>query len=124
MKSQIKTDQAPSAEAILSQAISTNGLIFVSGQIAQRPNGEMLEGTTKQKLAQIIQNISGILEAAGTNIDCVVNVTIYVTDMTIMPDINKFYPTYFAKPYPARAAICVKELPLGANLEISVVATK
>ncbi len=124
MKSQIQTDQAPNADAILSQAISANGLIFVSGQIAQKPSGEILNGTTEQKLAQIIQNISAILEAADSSLDNIVSATIYVTDMAIMPDVNRFYSTYFSKPLPARAAICVRELPLGTNIEISVIATK
>lgn len=71
-----------------------------------------------------MKNISAILAEAGATLDNVLKVTMYVTDMSVMPDLNKVYPSYFAEPYPAREAVCVKELPLGASIEISVIAGK
>ena len=71
-----------------------------------------------------MKNISAILAAANATLDDVVKVTIYVTDMAFMPELNKAYPTYFKEPYPAREAVCVKELPLGTDIEISVIASK
>lgn len=122
MKHQIKTADAPKADHILSQAIASNGLIFVAGQIHSTSEGDIIEGSVEEKMAQIMQNIEAILKAADTTLDDVVKVTIYVTDMAQMPELNKVYPTYFTEPYPAREAMCVKELPLGATIEISVIA--
>lgn len=123
-KQQVATDQAPSAPAFLSQAIVSNGLIFVAGQIHSELDNSLVGETVEEKLAQIMKNISAILAAADATLDDIVKVTIYVTDMTLMPDLNKAYPTYFKEPYPVREAVCVKELPLGASIEISVTARK
>lgn len=124
MKQQIATPDAPSAPAFLSQAIVSNSLIFVAGQIHSELDNSLVGETVEEKLAQIMKNISAILAAADATLDDIVKVTIYVTDMAFMPELNKAYPTYFKEPYPAREAVCVKELPLGASIEISVVAAK
>ena len=124
MKQKIETDDAPKAKAILSQGIVSNGFIFVAGQVHSKPDGTIIEGPVETKLAQIMQNIEAVLKAGGTGLDDIVKATIYVTDMSQMPDLNKAYPTYFNDPLPVREAICVKELPLGATIEISVIATK
>lgn len=121
-KKKVITNSAPDAPSILSQAIISNRFIFVSGQIHTKPNNEMLEGSVSDKLNQIMSNISKILEAANSRLDDIVKVTIYVTDMSQMLELNKSYADYFTQPYPAREAVCVKELPLGATIEISVVA--
>lgn len=123
MKKQIKTDQAPAAEAILSQAIEANGLIFVAGQIHNTAAGEMVTDDVETKFEQIMKNCQAILAAAGSGLEKVVSVTLYVTDMSQMPGLNAAYASYFAEPLPARAAIGVKELPLGATIEVSMVAT-
>lgn len=124
MKQQIRTPDAPSAPDFLSQAIVSNGLIFVAGQIHVLSDNTLVGETTEEKLAQIMKNISAILAAADVTLDDVVKVTIYVTDMSVMPELNVAYPAYFHEPYPAREAVCVKALPLGADIEISVVASK
>jgi 2-iminobutanoate/2-iminopropanoate deaminase len=124
MKQPISTQDAPSAPAFLSQAIVSNGLVYVAGQIHALPDNTLVGETTEERLAQIMKNINAILAAADASFDDIVKVTIYVTDMSIMSELNKAYPDYFAEPYPAREAICVKELPLGASIEISVVASK
>jgi 2-iminobutanoate/2-iminopropanoate deaminase len=122
MKRAISTDQAPSAPHILSQAIISNGLIFVAGQVHVLPDNSLVGETTEEKTHQVMKNIKTILEAADADMDDIVRVTIYVTDMTIMPDLNKVYPTYFTEPLPVREAVCVNALPLNANIEISVIA--
>ena len=71
-----------------------------------------------------MQNISEILKSAGATLDNIVKVVIYVTDMAQMSELNEVYPTYFNKPFPVREAVCVQALPLGATIEISVVAEK
>ncbi|MBI2051596.1 hypothetical protein HYT33_02420 [Candidatus Roizmanbacteria bacterium] len=124
MKTKVETKNAPQAPAILSQAIVANGLVFVAGQIHSTPEGQLIEGSTKEKVEQIMKNLREILKAAGTDLDNVVKVVIYLTDMTELKGLNEAYPTYFSEPFPAREAVCVKELPLGATIEISVIATK
>jgi 2-iminobutanoate/2-iminopropanoate deaminase len=124
MKQQITTNEAPSAPAFLSQAVVSNGLIFVSGQIHNSPDGSLVGDTTEEKVAQIMKNIKAVLKAANASLGDIVKVVIYVTDMSVMPELNKVYPTYFTEPYPVREAVCVKELPLGANIEMSVIAAK
>ena len=122
MKKRITTDKAPRADHILSQAITASGIIFVSGQVHVRPDNSLVEGTVKDKLAQIMSNIENILHNAGAELSDIVKATVYVTNMDIMPELNKYYPGYFSVPYPAREAICVTKLPLGADIEISVIA--
>jgi len=124
MKQSISTDQAPNPTHLLSQAIISGNTIYVSGQVHNTADGVIIDGTTAEKLAQIMKNISAILEAAGAKIDDIVKVVIYVTDMAQMPEFNAAYPSYFTAPYPVREAICVKELPIGATIEISVTAVK
>ncbi len=124
MKQQLSTNNAPSADHILSQGVISNGTIYVAGQIYQKPDGTMLDGSVKEKVDQIMQNISAILQEADVTLGDVVKVVVYVTDMAQMLELNEVYPTYFTKPFPAREAICVQALPLGATIEISVVAQK
>jgi 2-iminobutanoate/2-iminopropanoate deaminase len=124
MKKQISTDSAPRADHILSQGIVSNGNIYVAGQIHSNPEGVMVEGAVNEKVDQIMQNISAILKSAEASFDNIVKVVIYVTDMEQMPEINEVYPSYFKDPLPVREAVCVKALPLGATIEISVVAEK
>ena len=119
----IETNDAPKAEAILSQAIVANGFVFVAGQIHQKPDGTIVDGSVAEKVQQIMSNINAILVAAGSSLENAVKVTVYVTDMGQLPELNQVYPTYFSDPLPAREAVCVKELPLGATIEISVIAT-
>ena len=123
MKQQITTSDTKSAH-ILSQAIVSNGFIFLSGQVHCNSELKLVGDTTEEKLAQIMKNIETILKAAGATLDDIVKVVIYVTDMSIMPDLNKVYPTYFKDVLPVREGICVAALPLGASIEISVIAAK
>jgi 2-iminobutanoate/2-iminopropanoate deaminase len=121
-KEKVTTNDAPKAEHIYSQGIIADNFIYVAGQIHNKPDGTMVDGTLEEKLEQIMQNISAILKATGATLDNIVKVVIYVTDMGQMSKLNEVYPTYFSSPLPAREAVCVKELPLGATIEISVVA--
>jgi len=124
MKTKIETPDAPKATGLLSQAIVANGFIFVAGQIHSTPDGKLIEGSVEEKVSQIMKNIGAILKAAGADFNNVVKATIYVTDIAFLPELNKVYPSYFSEPFPAREAVCVKALPLGASIEISVVALK
>ncbi len=124
MKKEIKTSKAQSAPGLLSQALESNGLIFTSGFIHLTPKGELVKGSTEDKFKQVMTNLQQTLKAAGANLDDVLKATIYVTDMSILPELNKHYITYFKEPFPVREAVCVKQLPLGAEIEISVIAQK
>ena len=124
MKKSTSTDEAPGAPAFLSQAITTSGLTFVAGQVHAQSDNTLVGETTEEKVAQIMKNISIILNAAGSNMEDIVKVVIYVTDMKLMPELNRVYPSYFTEPYPVREAVCVAALPLGASIEMSVIAAK
>lgn len=119
---QISTNKAQSAKGLLSQAIVSNGLVFTAGFIHVDENGNMIEGTTKEMFDRVIKNIDEVLKAAGSSLSKVIKVTIYVTDITMLKELNERYVTYFSDPMPAREAIGVNELPIGAKIEMSVVA--
>jgi len=123
-KQRVSTNDAPKADHILSQGIISGSNVYVAGQIHNTADGTMIEGSVREKMAQIMQNIAAILKSADCELDDVVKVVIYVTDMAQMPELNEAYPTYFNEPYPVREAVCVKELPLGATIEISVIAAR
>lgn len=123
MKKQISTTNAPSAP-ILSQAIEAGGLIFVAGQVNADNEWKLVGNSVEEKVAQIMKNIEAILKAADANLNDIVKVVIYVTDMAQMPELNRVYTTYFKEPMPTREAVSVKELPLGATIELSVIAVK
>lgn len=123
MKQAAITPNAPDAP-FLSQAIISNGTVYVSGQIHATADGSIVEGTVKEKMHQIMQNIVEILRAANATINDVVKVVVYVTDMAQMLELNETYTSYFTEPFPVREAVCVQALPLGATIEISVVAVR
>ena len=124
MKTEIATSKAPKALGPYSQAIATHNLIFTSGQIYLTTEGKLLEGTIEEQTHQVMKNIRAILEAAGVTFNDVVKTTIYVTDMSVYARVNEVYGSYFLRPFPARETVCTQPLPLGANLEISMVAVK
>lgn len=101
-----------------------NGFVFTSGQVYLTEEGKLLEGTIEEQTHQIMKNLQKILEKEGVNFQNVVKTTIYTTDMSLYGKVNEVYASYFKEPYPAREMVCVKELPLGARLEISMIASK
>ena len=124
MRQKIETDKAPKATGPFSQAVVEGNMIFTSGQVYLSLEGKLLEGTIEEQAHQVMKNLQAILEAAGVTFANVVKTTIYVTDMSVYGKINEVYGSYFSDPYPARETVCVKELPLGAKVEISMVAMK
>lgn len=103
---------------------SKNGFIFTSGQVYQTPEGKLLEGTIQEQTEQIMSNLEKVLNSAGVGFKDVVKTTIYITDMSLYTDVSAAYGTYFTENPPAREMVCVKELPLGARVEISMIAAK
>jgi len=123
MKKEIKTTDAPAAPNI-SQATEIDGLVMTAGQIHCTPDGKLASGTMKEKTKQVLDNLKAVLAAAGLDFNDVLKVTVYVTSMSEYGDFNEVYATYFIAPFPAREVVCVKELPLGASVEVSMVAKK
>ncbi len=124
MKTKVETAKSPKAIGPYSQAIIDGNFVYTSGQIYLTTEGNLLEGTIEEQIHQIMKNLRNILEEAGVSFKNVVKTTIYVTDMSVYGKINEVYGSYLADPYPARETVCVKELPLGAKVEISMVAVK
>jgi 2-iminobutanoate/2-iminopropanoate deaminase len=122
MKS-IATDKAPAAIGPYSQAVVAGGLLFCSGQIPLDPvSGELVVGTVEQETERVMENLRGVLEAAGTDFDHLVKTTIYLTDMADFAAVNQVYGQYFSAIKPARATVAVAALPRGARVEIEAVA--
>ena len=124
MKVKVQTSNAPKATGPFSQAIISGKLVFTSGQVYLTKEGKLLEGSIEEQTHQVMENLKAILESAGTSFTDVVKTTIYVADMSLYGKINEVYGSYFSDPFPARETVCVRELPLGAKLEISMVAVK
>lgn len=122
MKTPVSTTNAPAAIGPYSQAIKTEGLIFCSGQLPIDPaTGKMPEGI-KEQTRQSLANVKAILEAEGLNIDNVVKTTVLLADMSLFAEMNEVYGETFSQPFPARSAFAVKALPMGALVEIEVIA--
>jgi 2-iminobutanoate/2-iminopropanoate deaminase len=109
--------------APFSPSITKGNFVFTSGQIYLK-EGKLIEGTVEEKTHQVMSNLKNVLEKAGASFNDVAKTTIYTTDMSIYGKINEVYSSYFSTKFPARETICVKELPLGAILEISMIAFK
>jgi len=106
-----------------SPGVRAGGLIFLSGQIGTDPSTDRLvDGGVAERAAQVIRNLAAVLEAAGRTLDDVVRVGVYLADMGNFAAMNEVYARHFAQPYPARTTIGVAALPLGAAVEIDLVA--
>lgn len=107
-----------------SKTVTSGGFIFVSGQVALTEEGKLLEGSMEEQTQQTMENVQAALESAGASLSDIVKATVYVTDMSTSKEVSDAYVSHLTEPYPARELICVKELPLGAQVEISVIAKK
>jgi 2-iminobutanoate/2-iminopropanoate deaminase len=124
MKKIIHTEKAPKAIGPYSQAIEVNGMLFISGQVPVNPEtGLIPEGITAQT-EQVMKNIAAILNEAGYTFEEVVKSTCLLSDMANFKAMNEVYGKYYAINPPARAAFAVRDLPLGALVEIETIASK
>ena len=122
MREQITTDKIAKPVGPFSAAIRRDGLTFLSGQVAQDPaTGALVEGDITAQAEQVFRNLIAVLEAAGKTLDDVVRVGVYLTDMNNFAAVNSVYGRFFTEPYPARTAIGVAALPLGAAVEIDAI---
>ncbi|KAJ9194401.1 hypothetical protein DTO166G4_2479 [Paecilomyces variotii] len=123
-KTAVLTDKAPKPlPGIYSQAIIANGVVYCSGAVALDPaTGKLIEGDIKAHTHQCIKNLTNVLEAAGTNIDKVVKVNVFLADMDDFAEMNSVYTQYWGDVKPCRTCVAVKTLPLNTDVEIECVA--
>ena len=118
----ISTTNAPQAIGPYSQAVKTNNLMFISGQIPMDPTtGNLVEGSIEDEANQVLKNLKSICEAAGYSLDDAVKITIFLTDLGNFAVVNDVMKEHFSEPYPARATVEVSGLPLGVNVEIEAI---
>lgn len=123
MKEIIATDAAPAAVGPYSQAVKAGGFVYVSGQLPMNPATKtMVDGDVAAGTAQALDNCKAVLAAAGSDLTKVVKVTVFMRDLADFAAMNEVYARYFPSEAPARAAFQVAALPLGAPLEIEMVA--
>lgn len=117
-KAIISTENAPAAIGTYSQAVKVNSTTYLSGQIPLDPNTmELVEGGFTEQAHQMFKNLSAVCEAAGGTLQDIVKLNIFMEDLGNFPLINEVMAEYFSEPYPARAAVGVKQLPKGAMVE-------
>lgn len=121
-KNPINTDNAPSAIGPYSQAVQYGQLVFLSGQIPLNPaTMEVVEGDFEARTRQVFDNLQAVVKAAGGNMDQVLKLTLYLTDLANFATVNTVMADYFAKPYPARAALGVAALPKSVDIEAEAI---
>ena len=119
----VRTDHAPAAAGPYSQGIIANGFIFVAGQGGIVPGTKTpIEGGIQAQTRQTFENIKAILEAAGTSLDKVVKMNVYLTDIGDFAAMNEIYASFFGAEPPARTTVQVAKLPLGLIVEIEATA--
>jgi 2-iminobutanoate/2-iminopropanoate deaminase len=125
MKRIIYTEKAPKPVGPYSQAVENNGILFISGQIAIHPEtGKLIEGDIREQTDLIMRNTGAVLEVAGYTYHDVVKSTCLLADIADFKAMNEVYAEYYQSDPPARVAFAVKDLPLGALVEIETIAIK
>ena len=118
----IKTGNAPAAIGPYSQAVRHGDTVYLSGQIPLDPaTMELVNGDINAQTHRVFVNLKAVCEAAGGNLDGIVKLNVYLTDLGNFATVNQIMAEYFSEPYPARAAVGVVALPLGAEVEMEAV---
>lgn len=121
----IRTDHAPAAIGPYSQAVTSGGVLYCSGQIALDPaTGNLVAGGFEAEARQVLANLAAVAAAAGLTLADAVKLTVYVVDLADFPKLNEILASVLSEPYPARATVEVSALPRGARVEIDMVATR
>lgn len=121
-KDVITSEHAPAAIGAYSQAVRVGNLVFLSGQIPLDPaTMELVGGDFAARARRVLDNLKAVAEAAGGDLDRLVKLTIYLTDLDDFQTVNRVMAEYFKEPYPARAAVGVAALPKGADVEAEAV---
>jgi 2-iminobutanoate/2-iminopropanoate deaminase len=123
VKEAISTDRGPRAIGPYSQAIRANGFVFVSGQIALDPRTQQLvPGDISAQTERVLENLKGIVEAAGSSMDKAVRATVFLLDMNEFAAMNEVYARYFSRSAPARSTVQAARLPRDVRVEIDLIA--
>jgi 2-iminobutanoate/2-iminopropanoate deaminase len=123
VKQIIATDRGPKAIGPYSQAVKANGFLFVSGQVCLDPKTQQLvEGDISKQTERVMENLKGIVEAAGSSLDHAVKTTVFLSDMNDFAAMNAVYGKYFPSDPPARATVQVSRLPKDVKVEIELIA--
>ena len=119
----IVSEQAPKAVGAYAQAVKAQGFVFLSGQIPLDPSsGELVKGDIAAQARRVLDNLSAVLQGAGSDLSKVVKATIYLTDMNDFAVVNQTYAEYFPEAKPARATVAVAALPRGSKVEMDMIA--
>lgn len=122
MKKAIHSDKAPAAIGPYSQAIATGSLLFTSGQLPiDVATGKIPEGPISDHAHLVFKNLTAVAEEAGTSLSKAIKTTVFLKDMADFQAVNTVYAHYFSEPFPARSAIQVAALPLGADIEVEAI---
>lgn len=121
----VLTDQAPSAIGPYSQGMIAGDLVFCSGQVPIDPQtGQIVSGSIEDETRRVLDNVRGVLEAAGTSLDRIVKTTIFLADMNDFAAVNAIYGSYFVQEPPARSTVQVARLPRDVRIEIEAIALR
>jgi reactive intermediate/imine deaminase len=118
-KAIIHTKNAPAAIGTYSQAVKVNNTVYLSGQIPLDPKTmQLVDGGIRPQIQQVFENITAVCKASGGDLNNIVKLNIFLTDLSHFAVVNEIMNEYFQEPYPARAAIGVRALPKGASVEM------
>lgn len=120
-KTIISTPNAPAAIGTYSQAVKVDGTVYMSGQIGLDPVSMQLVDGIDAQIVRVFENLKAVAEAAGGSLADVVKLNVFLTDLANFAKVNETMAKYFSEPFPARAAVGVKELPRGALVEADAV---
>ncbi len=121
----VMTEQAPAAIGPYSQAIAAAGLVFCSGQIPLDPvTGQIAEGDIETQTRRVLDNLTAVLQAAGSSPEQVVKTTIFLADMNDFATVNTIYAEYFGTEPPARSTVQVARLPRDVRVEVEAIALR
>jgi len=119
----VQSDAAPAAVGPYSQAIRHEQTLYLSGQIGLLPGeGRLIDDTLAGQAGQVMRNLQAVLKAGGCELSDIIKVNIFLTDMADFPELNGLYATWLGEHRPARATVAVAALPLGARVEMDVIA--
>jgi 2-iminobutanoate/2-iminopropanoate deaminase len=124
VKDVVLTEKGPKPIGPYSQAVKSNGFLFISGQVSIDPrSNEFLPGDVRQQTERTLENLKTILEAGGSNLHHVVKTTVFLKDMNDFPAMNEIYGKFFTAAPPARSTVQVARLPKDALVEIEMIAS-
>jgi len=118
----IETDAAPAAIGTYSQAVRVGAVVYLSGQIPLQPQTmQLVDHSIEAQIRQVFDNLAAVAAAAGADLNAIVKLNVFLTDLTHFPVVNEIMAEYFSEPYPARAALGVAALPRGAAVEMDAI---